>query len=62
MDFTKFFDNIQHDKLVSEYKQRIHDEDLIEFLRKIIDKFKIDVSYMSKDEYKYCLDSVYNAL
>ena len=62
MDFTKFFDNIQHDKLVSEYKQRIHDEDLIEFLRKIIDAFKIDVSYMSKDEYKYCLDSVYNAL
>lgn len=34
MDFTKFFDNIQHDKLVSEYEQRIHDKDLIEFLRK----------------------------
>lgn len=62
MDFTKFFDNIQHDKLVSEYEQRIHDEDLIEFLRKIIDAFKIDVSYMNEDEYKYCLDSVYNAL
>jgi len=62
MDFTKFFDNIQHDKLISEYKQRIHDKDLIEFLRKIIDAFKIDVSYMNEDEYKYCLDSVYNAL
>lgn len=35
---------------------------MIEFLRKIIDAFKIDVSYMSKDEYKYCLDSVYNTL
>ena len=62
MDFTKFFDNIQHDKLVSEYEQRIHDKDLIEFLRKIIDAFKIDVSYMNEDEYKYCLNSVYNAL
>ncbi len=62
MDFTKFFDNIQHNKLVSEYEQRINDEDLIGFLRKVIDAFKIDVSYMSEDEYKYCLNSVYNAL
>ncbi len=62
MDFTKFFDNIQHNKLVSEYEQRINDEDLIGFLREVIDAFKIDVSYMSEDEYKYCLNSVYNAL
>lgn len=62
MDFTKFFDNIQHDKLISEYEQRINDKDLIDFIRKIIDTFKIDVSYMDDEEYKYCLETVYNAL
>ncbi len=62
MDFTKFFDNIQHSKLINEYKKRLHDKDLIEFLAKIINAFHIDVSYMDDEEYKYCLNSVYNAL
>lgn len=62
MDFTKFFDNIQHSKLINEYGKRLHDKDLIEFLAQIINAFHIDVSYMDDNEYKYCLNSVYNAL
>lgn len=62
MDFTKFFDNIQHSKLINEYKKRLNDKDLIEFLAQIINAFHIDVSYMNDEEYKYCLNSVYNAL
>lgn len=62
MDFTKFFDNIQHSKLINEYEKRLHDKNLIEFLAQIINAFHIDVSYMDDEEYKYCLNSVYNAL
>lgn len=62
IDFTKFFDNVQHKKLIEEYESRIDDKDLIEFLKRIISAFKIDVSYMSDEEYKYCLDKVFNAI
>lgn len=62
MDFTKFFDNIRHDKLLEEYKKRIKDNDLMDFLNGIIDAFRIDVSYLNDEEYKYCLNSIYNAL
>lgn len=62
IDFTKFFDNVCHDKLIKEYEKRIKDRDLIDFITKIIDAFKIDVSYMDDEEYSYCLDTVFNAL
>ncbi len=62
IDFTKFFDNVQHDKLIEEYEKRIPDEEIMDFIKQIIHGFEIDVSYMSDEEYKYCLNTVYNAL
>lgn len=62
IDFTKFFDNVQHDKLIEEYDKRIDDKEIMDFIKKIIQCFEIDVSYMDDNEYKYCLDSIFNAI
>lgn len=62
IDFTKFFDNVQHEKLLEEYDKRIDDKDVMDLIRKIVKGFEIDVSYMNDEEYKYCLSSVFNAI
>lgn len=62
IDFTKFFDNVRHDKLMEEFEKRLKDKETLEFIRKIINAFKVDVSYMNDEEYKYCLTTVFNAL
>ena len=62
IDFTKFFDNVHHKKLMEEYSKRMKDDKVLNFMEKIIDTFKIDVSYMSDEEYKSCMDEVFNAL
>ena len=62
IDFTKYFDNIRHDKLIEEYQNIIKDEKVIEFIKQIIGSFSIDVSYMTDEEYKYCMNTVFNAL
>jgi len=62
IDFTKFFDNVQHDKLLEEFEKRINDKELLSFIRKLIDSFKIDVSYLNDDEYKYCMSTVFNSI
>lgn len=48
IDFAKFFDNIPHEKLCEVVKPHIKDYELFEYL---IGTFKIDVSYMTDEEY-----------
>lgn len=62
MDFTKFFDNIRHDRLMSEYRKILNDKDLTGFLEKTINAFSVDVSYMDDEEYRHCINTVFNAL
>lgn len=62
MDFTKFFDNIRHDRLMSEYRKILNDKDLTGFLEKTINAFRVDVSYMDDEEYRHCINTVFNAL
>ena len=62
IDFTKFFDNVCHDKLIDEFSKRIDDKPVLDFIQSIIKSFRIDVSYMSDKEYEYCLESIYNAI
>lgn len=61
IDFSKFYDNIRHDKireilypLLSEEEQWLMD--------KVLESFEIDVSYMSKEEYDKCLDEKFNSV
>lgn len=62
MDFSKYYDNIRHDVLMRQFEKYISDEDALRFLRKVIDRSKVDVSYMSDEEYAGCMDAVFNSL
>lgn len=62
IDFWKFFDNIVHDGLIEDIRKKIDDDEFMGFLQKLIDAFRVDVSYMSDEEYADCLHTLYNAL
>lgn len=62
IDFSKYYDNIRHDRLMEQFEKYIKDERALDFLRKVIDRSKVDVSYMNDEEYAGCMDSVFNSL
>ena len=62
IDFSKYYDNIRHDRLMEQFEKYIKDERALDFLRKVIDRSKVDVSYMNDEEYPGCMDSVFNSL
>ncbi len=62
IDFSKYFDNIQHEPLIEDMRKKIGNEETMKFIEKLIDAFRIDVSYMSDEEYQDCLNVLYNAL
>lgn len=62
-DFSKFYDNIIHEIAKKELLELFEDDEFIDWLLNVIfDGFKVDVSYMSDDEYASCLDEVFNKL
>lgn len=62
IDFSKYYDNIRHDRLMEQFEKYIHDENALNFLRRVIDRSKVDVSYMTDEEYAGCMDSLFNSL
>lgn len=62
IDFSKYYDNIRHDRLMEQFEKYIKDEKALDFLRKVIDRSKVDVSYMTDEEYSGCMDTVFNSL
>ncbi len=62
IDFSKYYDNIRHDKLMDIFCKYIHDEHALWLLQKTIDRSKVDVSYMSEMEFTECLDKLFNSL
>ena len=62
-DFSKFYDNIIH-KIAKEMLLELFDDDeFIDWLLTLIFKgFEIDVSYMTDEEYKNCLNELFNKL
>ena len=61
VDFSKFYDNVRH-KEVKEAACRVVDEMAGWLFSSIIDTFKVDVSYMSDEEYARCLEKKYNSI
>lgn len=45
IDFRKYFDNIRHDTALRLISEKIHDERVMELIRKIFNSYRIDVSY-----------------
>lgn len=61
IDFSKYFDNILHEALLRDIKPYF-DEPSFKLIETLIESFKIDVSFMSDDEYAECLNSIFNSL
>lgn len=62
IDFSKYYDNIRHDILMELMKKYVTDEHSLWLLQKTVDRSKVDISYMSDDEYENCLDILFNSL
>lgn len=61
MDFSKFYDNIRHDRIKEMICPRI-DGFSASVLSEIIDSFAVDVSFMTDEEYSECLDHKFNSI
>jgi hypothetical protein len=62
-DFSKFYDNIIHEIAKRELLKLVEDDEFIDWLLTIIfNGFKIDVSYMSDEEYENCMTDTFNKL
>ncbi len=60
-DFSKFFDNLDHELLIQSIGKHIDSESL-DFYKKILRQFRVDVSYMTDKEFEECKDKVFNSL
>lgn len=62
-DFSKFYDNVIHDLSKNQLLELFNYDDYLEWLLTLIfDGFKIDVSYMSDEEYSNCITNLFNKL
>ena len=61
MDYSKFYDNIPHDIAYKEIAKHVDDEFSLWLLDLIFDNFKIDVSYMTDEEYENCMNVPFNS-
>ncbi len=61
VDFSKFYDNIRHDEVRKAIYPKI-DPDSRWLMSEILDSFKIDVSYMTDEEYGRCLETKFNSI
>lgn len=62
-DFSKFYDNIIHEIAKKELLRLFDDDEFIEWiLNQIFEGFKIDVSYMSDEEFSACMNKIFNKL
>lgn len=62
-DFSKFYDNIIHEIAKRELLKLFDDDEFIDWLLTLIfDGFKMDVSYMSDEEYAACMTDTFNKL
>lgn len=62
LDYSKYYDNLRHDVFLRLIKSHVDDEYAIWLLEKILDKSKVDVSYMTDEEYSSCMNDTFNSL
>lgn len=53
IDFSKYYDNISHEKLNNIMSKIIDNEDILRLYEKYIDSFKIDISFIKNEKYKH---------
>lgn len=62
MDYSKYYDNIRHDILLDLFRKYVHDDLAIWLIEKILQRSRVDVSYMTDEEYRVCMNEVFNSL
>ena len=62
MDCSKYYDNLRHDEVMKRFSKYVNDPFALRLLKKSIDNERVDVSYMSDEEYATCMDTVFNSL
>lgn len=62
IDFSKYYDNIRHDILMKLMRKYVTNEHALWLLQKTLERSRVDVSYMSDEEYEGCLDRLFNSL
>lgn len=62
IDFSKYYDSIRHDVLMQLMTRYVSSDHALWLLQKTIDSSRVDVSYMTDEEYARCLDVVFNSL
>ena len=62
IDFKKYYDNIRHEEFVNIFKKLGIDKEAMWLLKKTIEKARVDVSYLTDDEYAACMTEVFNSL
>ena len=61
IDFSKFFDNIDHEKALELVSPKL-DEQSRWLFENALDNFKIDVSYMNDEQYKNCIKEKFDSI
>ena len=59
IDWSKFYDNVLHSKLLELLREKIQDDDVYNLLAELIDSFKIDASDMTDEEYRECSEGIF---
>lgn len=62
IDFSKYYDNIRHDILKELLNKHAADPIANDYMNKVIDHSKVDVSYLSNEEYENCLNELFNSV
>lgn len=61
VDLSKFYDNIQHDKVLEMILPKLS-EDGAWLFEEILHNMEVDVSYMTDEEYAHCMESKFDSL
>lgn len=61
IDFSGFYDNMVHEKVLESVKKYIDDELCIDLLKGVLKTFEQDVSYMTDEEYKKAMFGKFSA-
>lgn len=62
IDFSKYYDNIQHDVLIRLFSKYVKDDHTMWIFKQALSNARIDVSYMSDEEYQNAMKGVFNSL
>lgn len=62
MDYSGFYDNIRHDKLMEYVKRHVKDKRALALTQRIVNGFSEDVSYLTDAEIKALYDGKFKAL